>query len=159
MLSFGVLFLLMGAIAAALLTPESTLSPNAVQSSAGGSAPLQMISSPLLDSSLFNTATSSFSVANSSPALNDSVSAQVLVACSGTLGYNLNSASCASAMSTIEQGSTAQSTWGPYGTGVEYDFPVPRRWISCEFGQLQYRGSFLTDKDPQRTEPACISRY
>ncbi|MCJ1459148.1 hypothetical protein MMC28_009525 [Mycoblastus sanguinarius] len=68
---------------------------------------------------------------------NQSVISQKLSAgvwkCEGnTFGYNLNGDSCYNALSAslLEWKDTNIKTWGPRNTGVQYDFTIPRRYVS-----------------------------
>ncbi|CAD6588724.1 MAG: hypothetical protein ASARMPREDX12_003424 [Alectoria sarmentosa] len=102
------------------------------QSSAGDNASLETVSSALLDSPSFITTTSSLSIANSSLASNNSLSAQTVIMCKGaSMGYELDARSCGYAIGTIQHHLAREFTWGPRGTEIRYDFPMPRRWVSC----------------------------
>lgn len=65
----------------------------------------------------------------STPSLN--VSNDVPYHCDANLGIGINGDSCYSAVAgTPNFGSTVQYTFGLRGTGVRYDFPLPRCFIS-----------------------------
>ena len=132
MLSFRTFFLVTSTVEALVLTPVSNISPTMAQSSAGDNASLETVSSALLDSPSFITTTSSLSIANSSLASNNSLSAQTVIMCKGaSMGYELDARSCGYAIGTIQHHLAREFTWGPRGTEIRYDFPMPRRWVSC----------------------------
>ena len=133
MLSLELALLVASAVEAlVVLSPLSNLSPNLAKDPAGDLFPLETFSSALLENASFATTTASLPVANSSLTSNNSVSAQILVRCDDTLGRDLDLGSCVSALNTIDHTDTRQYSWGPRGIGVEYTFPLPRRWVSCK---------------------------
>lgn len=126
-------FLLLSFGAAEALVPSSQLDnlPNVTQSSEEDES---------LDDTSLNTAAgldnvtsamraTSLAVFNSSLAPNN-VSAEVKYECQDRFGSNLNLVSCQSAALTIEYQLRRPCTWGPRGTAVRYDFPLPQRWVS-----------------------------
>lgn len=132
MLSFRTFFLVTSTVEALVLTPVSNISPTIAQSLTGDNASLETVSSALLDSPSSITTTSSLSIANSSLASNNSLSAQTVIMCKGaSLGYDLDARSCGYAIGTIQHQLAREFTWGPRGTEIRYDFPMPRRWVSC----------------------------
>lgn len=133
MLSLGLALLIASAIEAlVMLPPSGKLFPAVAQESAGDSLPLETLSSALLKNASFASTTASLPLANSSLISNHSVSESIKIICGDLLGNNLNLRSRLSALSTINSTDTRQLSWGRRGTGVEYDYPVPREWVSCE---------------------------
>ena len=133
MLSLELVLLVASAVEALVaLAPPPNLSPDMAQGSAGDDFPLELLSSALLENTSFATTTATLPVANSSLASNHSLSAGALVRCDDMLGRDMNLDSCDSAFYTIDRFDMKQYSWGPRGTGVGYDFPLPRRWVSCE---------------------------
>lgn len=68
--------------------------------------------------------------------------------CSGTeYGYDLDSASCADAVSQIDASSTIEQTYGPRFEGP-FDVKLPKRYISCSFSPSLYKRMLLWANDP-----------
>ena len=133
MLSLGLALLIASAIEAlVVLPPSGNLFPAVAQESAGDNLPLGTLSSALLKNASFASTTASLPLANSSLRSNHSVSESIEIICDDFLGSNLNLKSCLSALSTINSTDTRQLSWGRRGTGVKYDYPLPREWVSCE---------------------------
>lgn len=59
------------------------------------------------------------------------ISTEVEYQCQDRFGSNLNLWSCQSAALSIQYQLKRPCTWGPRGTAVRYDFPLPQRWVSC----------------------------
>ncbi|KAF6232075.1 hypothetical protein HO173_009669 [Letharia columbiana] len=88
-------------------------------------------SSAWLDEASSEMTASSLSMTNSTLVLN-SVLAEPKFMCLDRFGSNLNPRSCQSAAFAIGDLSTSLFTWGPRGTAVTYDFPMPQRWVSSD---------------------------
>ena len=73
---------------------------------------------------------SSLAVFNSSLA-STNISTDVKYDCQDRYGSNLNLGSCQTAALSIQYQLKRLCTWGPRGTAVRYDFPLPQRWVSC----------------------------
>ena len=130
-------FLLLIARAAKALVLSSSLddlpgiSPSSGEHNPSDDTSLDMAAaSAWLNDASLETAASSVSMSNSSLALNN-ISAEIKFMCQNRFGFDLNLQSCQSAALSIEYLLTRPFTWGPRGTAVTYDFPMPQRWVSC----------------------------
>lgn len=131
-------FLLLVARAAKAFVVPSSLNvlPSTTQSSGSDNLPDDnsfeaLFSSAWLDNGSSDMMPSSPSMSNSTLALNN-VSADIKYLCLDRFGTNLNPQSCRSAALNIEYQLTKPFTWGPRGTAVTYDFPIPQRWVSSD---------------------------
>ena len=131
MLSYGLPFLAISSVEALVLTPISNAFTNIEQDSVAQGPTLDNVASTLLQDPSYTPSVSSVPAVDASLASNLNLSA-VYYRCDRGLGINLNKMSCNSALSTIDYSDERELTWGLRGTGVEYDFPLPRRWVSCE---------------------------
>lgn len=127
-------FLLLTSGAAEALVPSSRLDilPNDTQSSEEDNSldDTSLDITTRLDNVSSKLTASSLATFNSSLASNN-VSEEVRYECQDRFGSNLNFQSCQSAALSIEYQLRRPCTWGPRGTAVRYDFPLPQRWVSC----------------------------
>ena len=85
------------------------------------------VTSLLVDTNQSSTnATTTISITNTSLAASD------LMTCTSDLGTDLDSISCRLSFRAMDYSSSRNRTWGPRGTGVRYDLPMPQRWVGCK---------------------------
>ncbi|CAF9933651.1 hypothetical protein IMSHALPRED_009434 [Imshaugia aleurites] len=118
MISLAFLLFVARAARALILPPLNDTSSNTAASSAW------------LDNASSETPSSSPSPPNAS-LVSTNVSADVHFTCDAC-SSNLTSAICRFAALAIEYELTKPSTWGPCGTAITYDFPIPQRWVSSD---------------------------
>ena len=128
-------FLLSVARAAEVLSSSLDLLSNISHSSGGDNPPDDIslstaASSAWLEDASTQTTAPSLLMSNTS-LVSSNVSAEIKFVCQDRFGSNLSPQSCESAALSIKYQLTTLYTWGPRGTAVTYDFPMPQRWVSC----------------------------
>ena len=132
MLLFSFLLLTFGVAEALVLSSQLDVLPNITQSSEQDNAlnDSSLDTAAGLDNITSEITATSPAVVNSSLA-STNVSAGVRYECQDRYGSDLNLWSCQSAALSIEYQSQTPCTWGPRGSPVRYDIPLPQRWVSC----------------------------
>ena len=138
MLLRGLFVPVLSMVEALVLQPVSNISPHTVQDSAADVVSSLETNSPTLSENSSLTPTHpDLSIAIFSLASTNYFS----VRCDPRYGRDLNQQSCLSAIEAIDFNNQTQVTWGPRDTGMIYDVPMPRRWVSGELlaAELAYQ--------------------